>query len=451
MDPIDSAETGETPDAFRRRLIQGVAGGAAGLMLGGHGVLARAGRPGELPPPALSGIDHVVVVMMENRSFDHFLGWVPGADGVQAGLAYADANGTALETRDFAPDYQGCPWADPAHGYSSGRTQCNGEAMDGFLLTQPVGDPFPVGYYTAESLPFYAGCAAHWTICDQYHSGILASTWPNRIYMHSGQTDRISNEERPCHLPTVWDHLADAGLSGRYYFTDLPFLAIWGAGQLRYCERIPAFFEAAAAGSLPSVSYVDPRFLGEGNGSAADDHPFADIRAGQAFLNEIYEALIRSPQWERTLLVINYDEWGGFFDHVSPPYAPVSQADIDAGNDGRLGIRVPCVLIGPRVHRGTVCKLPLDPNSILNFISWRFGLPTLGVRGESTNLAYALNFGAPPQRRAPSFFVPPAPVGRACDISEAPAANRAEVQRRRDASEAELAMLRRMAERYGYL
>jgi len=446
MDSNDS-RADRAPDSSRRRRITQ---GAAGLMLGGPQLLARADST--LPDPRSSGIDHIVVLMMENRSFDHFMGWVPGADGQQADLSFTDSEGGTLTTRDLAPEYQGCPWADPSHSYNSGRTHCNGDAMDGFLLTQPVGDPFPAGYYTADSLPFYAGCASNWTICDRYHSGILASTWPNRIYMHAGQTDRIRNDALPCHLPTIWDLLGAAHVPARYYFTDLPMLAIWGPGQLRYCRRIPTFFEDAAAGTLPSVSFVDPRFINAEDGNSADDHPVADIRAGQAFLNEVYEALVRSPQWERTLLVINYDEWGGFFDHVPPPYAPVSAADAEAGNDGRLGIRVPCVLIGPRAYRGSVCKLQLDPNSILNFISWRFGLPTLGARGESSlNLAYALNWDAPPNPSAPIFSVPPAPVGRTCDIAEVRPANRAEVQRRRDLSDHENEVLMRLARQHGYV
>lgn len=436
-------------DPQRRRILAGSAAG--GLALVSHRLGARAApATGELPPPHSSGIDHIVVVMMENRSFDHFLGWVPGADGVQGGLSFTDAEGAVATTHPLAPDYQGCAYADPAHGYKSGRTQANGDAMDGFLLTQPTGDHFPIGYYGSADLPFYAGCAANWTICDRYFSGILASTWPNRIYMHAGQTDRISNDAAPCKLPTIWDRLADAGIAGRYYFTDLPFTAIWGPKLLQYSERVTGFYEAAAAGTLPAVSFVDPRFGGEGDGSSADDHPLADIRAGQAFLNQIYEALIRSPQWSRTLMIINYDEWGGFFDHVPPPYAAVSESDLAAGNDGRLGIRVPCVLIGPRARRGAVSQLQLDPNSILNFICWRFGLPPLGVRADSTNLAFALDFDGPRRLHAPLFAVPPAPVSRSCQLSDAPAARRAAVAGRRDEHERELATLLKMARAAGF-
>lgn len=413
-------------DLGRRRLLQGLASaGAAGLAGCGGGSENGDAQADikALPPPADSGIDHIVVVMMENRSFDHFLGWVPGADGRQAGLAYRDLAGASRATRDLAPDYQNCASADPEHGYDAGRTHFNGGACDGFLLTQPEGDDFPVGYYTAASLPFYAGVAAHWTVCDRYHSGLLGPTYPNRFYMHAGQTDRISNTEAPFTQPTVWDALRDVGRDGRYYYGDLAgwaFVSLLlaghnpGAGGIAPLDR---FFADAAAGQLPDVAFVDPAMLGEGAGTSNDDHPLADIRKGQVFLNSIYDALRNGPQWPRTLLIINYDEWGGFYDHVPPPIAPVGAAERAAtGNDGRLGFRVPCMAIGPRARRAHVEQRQLDPNSILNLIAWRFGFAPLGARGASSlNFAQVLDLDAPPRLDAPAFAVPDDPsFGQAC-------------------------------------
>ena len=188
--------------------------------------------------------------------------------------------------------------------------------MDGWLLTDPTmpGDIFPIGYYLEPDLPFYSGVAAEYTICDRYFSGILASTYPNRMYMHLGQTDRLSNDFTIASLPTIWDRLREAGVSRRYYFRDLPFIALTGINHLGISRPYAEFALDARAGLLPSVSYIDPTFLNESpDGTAEDDHPQAHIRKGQVFLNDIYEALRNSPQWERTLLVINYDEWGGFY------------------------------------------------------------------------------------------------------------------------------------------
>ena len=379
-----------------------------------------------LPRPENSGIDHIVVVMMENRTFDHMLGWVPGADGVQAGLKFKNIEGKTVESFSLAKDaaygYGGCAWADPNHGYAGGRIHLNGGAMDGWLLTGGTknnpADKFPIGYFTADDLPFYKGVAANWTVCDRYFSGILSSTYPNRFYMHSGATDRLTNTTDISSLPTIWDRLEAKGITGNYYFNDLPLLALWGQKYLAKGTALPVatFLAQAASGTLPAVSYVEPRFLGEGNQVANDDHPSSDVRDGQLYLNTVYEALKASPNWERTLLIVNYDEWGGFYDHVVPPVGPVSEAEKKLGNDGRLGFRVPCLLIGPRAPKG-VCKLQFDPQSILNLIAWRFGLEPVGSRaGWSLNLAYALDFDAAPRTAVKPVFDAggPQPFGQFC-------------------------------------
>ena len=374
-----------------------------------------------LPDPRDSGIDHIVVVMMENRSFDHMLGWVPGADGRQEGLQFPDVDGRMQATHRLSTDFAGCGLEDPHHSYGSGRVQFNGGGMDGFLFETPAGDHFPIGYYTADDVLFYKGCAEHWTICDRYHTGILAGTQPNRMYMHCGQTDRRNNPDGPIppipatsDLRTVWDAAAAVGVSTGYFFSNLPYTALWEAKYLHLSKPVQAFYPLALAGLLPAISYVDPFFYQAGlDPLCNDDHPHADVRNGQAFLNGIYNALRQSPAWERTLLVINYDEWGGFYDHVPPPTMPVTDFERDElQNDGRLGFRVPCILAGGRVKRGHVEKTLFTPNSILKFMEWRWGLEPLGVRSEvSNNLAVALDFTNPPSAAAPAFDVPAGPFG----------------------------------------
>jgi phospholipase C len=385
--------------------------------------------PRALPDPKDSGIDHVVVVMMENRSFDHMLGWVPGADGIQA-QRFVDSNGETHDTHRLTPDFQGCGLDDPAHGYGAGRVHFNDGKMDGFLFEAAPGDRFPIGYYTAEDLAFYAGCAQHWTICDRYHTGILASTQANRMYMHAGQTDRRSNIEGPIPgipatttLRSIWDVAQEAGVSVGYFFSNLPYTALWEARHLAISKPIATFDLIAAAGLLPNITYIDPFFYQSGLDLLCnDDHPHADVRNGQLFLNHIYNVLRSSPSWERTLLVINYDEWGGFFDHVAPPVMPVSDHERDViENDGRLGFRVPCVLIGPRAKRGHVEHTLFEPNSILKFMEWRWNLEPLGVRAAVTNnLAYALDFDSAPKLNAPGFAVPYGLFGDTlCNIAKA--------------------------------
>jgi phospholipase C len=419
-------------DPRRRQFLAALAGGASAAVLSACDSSGPVGGsdPSALPPlpdPATSGIDHIVVVMMENRSFDHFLGWVPGADGIQAGMQYPDKNGVLQSTfrlSDLAAyGFQGCGKEDPSHSYTGGHDHFNNGKMDAFLQT--VADPadlFPIGYYTADDVPFFKGAAQHFTICDRYFSGILSSTFPNRVYMHSGQTDRNSNtlpivQQAPSELPTIWDLLGQKSRAMRYYFFDLPITGLWGVKYLTISGQFEQFLIDASLGHLPDVAFVDPFFgasVGESPfGVSRDDHPQADIRDGQAFLNQIYDALRNSPQWDKTLLIINYDEWGGFYDHVPPPLAPVTDAERDVvGNDGRLGFRVPAAIIGPRARRGHVSHHQFDPNSILNFIRWRFDLGSLSPRDTtSLNLAYALDFANPPNLDAPSFNVPTSLTG----------------------------------------
>jgi len=371
-------------------------------------------RAPALPAPAASGIEHVVVLMMENRSFDHMLGWVEGADGQQAGLRYADAAGTLHRTHRLAPDYQGCGHPDPDHSYAGGRIELNGGACDGWLRAGS-NDSYAIGYYVKKDVPFFAGASSQWTVCDRYFSAIMAGTFANRIYQHAAQTDRLSNTFELSTLPTIWDRLAAAGLKGHYYFSDLPFLALWGSKYLDIARPIASFFADAAAGTLPAVSFVEPRFLGEEIGASNDDHPHADIRNGQAFMNLVYSAVTASPAWSNTVFVINYDEWGGFFDHVPPPAAPIPAADQAAGNlDGLLGFRTPCFVISPLARREAVANVALDHTSILNMIEWRWGLEPLTVRDAgAANLAEVLQFDAP-DLRAKQFDVPAGPFGQLC-------------------------------------
>jgi phospholipase C len=184
-------------------------------------------------------------------------------------------------------------------------------------------------------------------------------------------------------------------------------LALWGAKYLPISRPFAAFVADALLGTLPDVAFVDPPFMEEQSGTSSDDHPHADIRRGEAFLNLIYLAVTRGRSWGNTLLVINYDEWGGFFDHVAPPTGPIPAADRAAGNkDGRLGFRTPALLIGPWARAGAVSHVALDHTSVLKLIEWRWGLAPLSERDASAhNLAEALDFS---QRTArPPAFAPP--------------------------------------------
>jgi phospholipase C len=155
----------------------------------------------------------------------------PGADGPQAGLSYVDAAGVSHPTHALAPDYQRCGHPGPDHSYTGGRIALAGGACDGWLRV-PGNDPYAIGYYTGADLAFLGPAATAWTTCDRYSAAIMAETYPNRIYRHAAQTDRLVNQFAVCSLPTIWDRLAEHGLAGRYYVSDVPTVALWGLKYL---------------------------------------------------------------------------------------------------------------------------------------------------------------------------------------------------------------------------
>jgi phospholipase C len=358
-------------------------------------------------------------VMMENRSFDHLLGWLPGASGPQMGQTYTDKLGVTYPIMPLAPDYQGCPHPDPDHSYAGARIEYNNGACDGWLRAGS-NDTYSIGYYEKANLAFLGNAAPAWTTCDNYFSSIMAGTYPNRVYQHAAQTDRLENSLSISSLPTIWDRLAEHSISRRYYFSDFPFLALWGTKYAGIAGLTSEFFVHCGAGTLPAVSFVEPRFAGEEQGLSNDYHPHSDIRKGELFLNTVYNAVVSSPNWPNTVLVINFDEWGGFFDHVPPPRAPIPPADASLGSDGLMGFRTPALVISPWSPRGTVAHGVYDHTSVLKMIEWRWSLRPLTVRdSQANNLADVLDFDAP-NLTAPRFADPVGPFGELCPPSLVP-------------------------------
>ena len=260
--------------------------------------------------------------------------------------------------------------------------------------------------------------ARNYTACDRYFAAMLGPTFPNRLFLHAAQTDRLDDSTSFTSLPTIWDRLASAGVSARYYFSNVPFLALWGVKYLGISRLYEEFLLAASAGTLPAVSFIDPRYTILDDGTGNDDHPHADIREGDLFLYKTFQAVARGPNWANTVFIVNFDEWGGFFEHVAPPRATAANnVDTDLV-DGKtlLGLRVPTVVASP-FSRGNpadsrVSALVFDHTSVLKLIEWRWGLAPLTPRDASTdvnNLAYALNFSQP-DATVPSLPVPQVPL-----------------------------------------
>jgi phospholipase C len=375
-----------------------------------------------LPSPGSSGIEHIVVVMMENRSFDHLLGWMPNANGRQAGLSYPDNNGNLQPTQRLNY-YVGCSHPDPDHSYAGGRSEYDNGKMDGWLRTGS-NDSFSIGYYEEADLPLFSTLATNFTTLNNYFPSILSSTFPNRVFQHAAQTDRLNNSYDLSTLPTIWDRLKDAGVISRYYYQNVPFLALWGTKYIGISALYEDFKADVASGNLPAVSFVDPWFTILDDGTGNDDHPHADLRKGEIFLRDVVTTLASSPAWANTVLVINRDEWGGFFDHVVPPrvIAP-NNVDTDLV-DGKalLGCRVPTIVVSPFTRgnpaKPTINSLLYDHTSVLKLIEWRFGLQPLTARDASdeiANLAYALNLSSS-DTSVPSLPVIAEPPTESCTL-----------------------------------
>jgi phospholipase C len=349
---------------------------------------------------------------------------------MQTGLTYPDENATLHPTAPLSPlDYQGCAHPDPDHSWEGGRIEYNDGDMDGFLLAG-MNDDYAIGFYEENDRPFHNSLALAYTTFDNFFSPILAETFPNRIFMHAAQTDRLENTLNISTLPTIWDRLIAKGVSARYYYSDLSFLWLWGAKYQSLSAGYVQFLADAAAGTLPSVAFVEPRFLDEAEGLSNDDHPHADIRAGDAFLAQTFRAVATGPAWSHTVFIVTYDEWGGFFDHVPPPRAVAPNAvDPDlVGGKALLGMRIPVVVASPFTRSDPthprVVSTVFDNTSILKLIEWRWNLKPLTARdasGDVGNLAFALDLAHPdttvPPLPNPS---PPPPVQCPPSLSAAP-------------------------------
>lgn len=390
----------------RRRFLGGLCAGYVAAGWDHSRAFAQPALSTSLPAPAESGIDHIVIVTMENRSFDHLLGWLPNANGIPAaGLSYPDAHGVQHPIHSLAPDYTGCGHSDPDHSYAGGRTCYANGAMNGFLL-DTSNDVYCIGYYNAADIPFYTALAQSYVACDNWHASILGPTFPNRMFLWAAQTDRLTDSISLSNLPTIFDSLSRANISHRYYFNNVPYLALWAFKYLFSTSLFSNFLADAASGNLPSVSFVDPNYTVLDDGTGSDDHPHADIRNGDAFLSTVYRAAATGPKWANTVLIVTFDEWGGFFEHVPPPRvtAPRNSPDTDLKNGAALlGFRVPTVIASPFTKRiaGQPNKVDhnlYDHTAALKLVEWRFGLQPLTGRDASpaiNNPAATFNFNSP--------------------------------------------------------
>ena len=341
-------------------------------------------------------IDHIVVLMQENRSFDHYFGRLRpkgtnAAEGPPKGTSNPDPMGMPIE-----PFHQKatCDIADVDHSWNASHEQYGGGAMDGFATTNAVAvDPTgsrAMGYYTARELPFYFDLYRTFAIGDRYFASVLGPTYPNRQYLLVGTSfGRVHNDMLLNDAPkSIFEALDEVGVSWKIYYEQFPFGALLPYVQAHQANLRPAaeYAADAAAGALPNVSFVDPFFFGDPD-IQSDEHPPSNVQVGQECVEDKIRTLMESPLWPRSALFLTYDEHGGYFDHVPPPPAcipddipPMLEGDDVDEQFDRYGFRVPVVVVSPYSRKRFVSHVVHDHTSILRFIETRFDLPALTRR-----------------------------------------------------------------------
>ena len=423
----------EAPDeALRRReFLQRTAytAGLAGLAgaLPADTLVAEAAkrqRRVQLPAPRNMSIDTFVVLMMENRSFDHYLGWLSDVADATQRLTYTDAEGKPQKTHRLTPEYQGCGHPDPGHGWESGRVQFAGGKLDGWLKEGSDTDEFAIGYYDKGDLGFIQPATEGATTFDRFFCSILASTYPNREYMWAAQSYGNQGNSLPVdsagfpYETTLFAAVEAAGGTVGYYFNDLPAAGLWGQAGMERASRVEDYYLACESGTLPNVTFVDPPFKdgGGGDGMSADEHPHGDVRLGQAYMSDVVHAFMESPQWERGAIFVVYDEWGGFFDHVRPPRVPDIRNSRNLDEDfGQMGFRIPALVLSPYVRRGYVDHGTYGFESIIKLIRYRFGAKALTQRDRyARNVGYAFDWSGKPRLEPPELPDPTNVVTTTC-------------------------------------
>ncbi|KAA8544625.1 hypothetical protein F0562_022637 [Nyssa sinensis] len=337
-----------------------------------------------------SPIKVVVVLVMENRSFDHMLGWmkklnpeINGVDGSESNpLSTTDPNSPLV----FFHNQSHFVDPDPGHSFQaireqifgSNNTSLNPPPMNGFAQQAHSMDPaMPqsvMNGFNPDTVAVYKALVSEFAVCDRWFASVPSSTQPNRLFVHSG-TSHGATSNIPALLAkgypqrTIFENLDDAGISFGIYFQNIPATLFYrNLRKLKYLSKFRPyglFFKSdASKGKLPGYVVVEQRYMDSKVEPANDDHPSHDVYQGQMFVKEVYETLRAGPQWNETLLVITYDEHGGFYDHVATPVSGVPSPDGIVGPEpflfrfDRLGVRVPTIMVSPWIEKGIVVHGP---------------------------------------------------------------------------------------------
>ncbi|KAL8055571.1 hypothetical protein ABFX02_04G065300 [Erythranthe guttata] len=338
-----------------------------------------------------SPIKTVVVMVMENRSFDHMLGWmkklnpeINGVDGSEYNrISTTDPNSPRVVFGDKSHFVD----PDPGHSFQAIREQIfgsnvtssdrpppmNGFAQQAFSMDPNMTQSVMNGFHP-DKVAVYKSLVSEFAVFDRWFASVPASTQPNRLYVHSGTSHGATSNiaallAKGYPQRTIFEDLDDAGVSFRIYFQNIPATFFYrNLRKVKYLLKFRpyalSFKNDAKKGKLPGYAVVEQRYMDSKVEPANDDHPSHDVYQGQMFVKEVYETLRASPQWNETLLLITYDEHGGFYDHVPTPNVGVPSPDDIVGPDpfffkfDRLGVRVPTIAISPWIQKGTVVHGP---------------------------------------------------------------------------------------------
>jgi|EP00945_MAST-04E_sp_MAST-4E-sp1_P001702 phospholipase C len=410
----------------------------------------------------MTPIEHVVVLMLENRAFDHMAGFFPNVDGLN-GTEFNPYN-TSNVTQGGVKVTKNSPYVspiDPDHSTtattskifgqdcllknSSSPGSCNTPKMDGFIEWEMKARGHSVAdasklmdMFTPERLPIMSTLASEFAIFDRFFASHPGPTWPNRLFQIMGTSKgctATSSRDPKTFLyfgKTIFDTVEEAGHSWRYYFKDAPLEAgliaklTFDPFKLRFWE---SFKKDAAEGKLPAFSWLNPRWFVDKktNEGSSDQHPDHDVRLGEALIKEVYETLRSGKSWNKTALIITYDEHGGFYDHVKPPMNVPAPDDIASFPDKgfeftRLGMRIPTLLVSPWVKKGSVITHPkpeekpspnseYDLTSVISTVKKMFNAPKFLTKRDAWSATFETRFNELSKARTDCpMTLPPAPT-----------------------------------------
>lgn len=332
-----------------------------------------------------NGITTYVYMMMENRSYDHYLGarsMLEGKPGDGLTTAMRNANLAGTPVAPWTPNLQQMCDIDPPHGWDAAHASFNSGANDGFVRQHQLAHDMnmtaiePMQYLTRHELPITWALADAYATADRWFCSVMGPTFPNRYYWHTGQSGGLQSNILPPQggfpFASIYNRLEAKGIDWAYYHGSVSFVSLIANYNVdNKVHDFIDFLDDAAKGKLPPVVYIDPIF------NTNDDHPPVHPINGQQLIAAVYTALAKSPQWKNCMLVVTYDENGGFFDHVAPPTTVDDRA---AQGFQQMGFRVPTLVAGPYVKEGYVSSVVYDHTSALRHLQQAFDLEPLNQR-----------------------------------------------------------------------